>query len=137
MTQFTTWIQNNWYSLGTLLVQFGFLAAAVWFARKILTTVRASQEQFGALLKMSLTGALGDRSSSAAPAERSFAAASPYWLTPEEKPVLDLPQPQEIGPSRWAAARQRIAAWMQAPMSTSDTSVWRKTVRWLQTPAGS
>ena len=46
----STWIQSNWYELGNLLSQFAFLAAGIWFARKILRTMRASQEQFGALL---------------------------------------------------------------------------------------
>lgn len=135
MTEFTAWIQNNWYSLGSLFVQFGFLAAAVWFARKILKTLRASQEQFGALLKISLTNAPGDRHSSAASAERSFAAASPYWLTPEEKPPLDLPRPQLTGPSRWTIACRRVATWMQTPMHTGDHTYWRRAMRWLQAPA--
>ena len=136
MIEFTAWIQNNWYALGSLFVQFGFLAAAVWFARKILRTLRASQEQFGALLKISLTNAPGDRHTSAVSSERSFANASPYWLTPEEKPALDLPQPQDTGPSRWTIARHRVAAWMQTPMRTSDHAYWRKAIKWLQAPAG-
>jgi len=46
MNEFT-WIQSNWYALGNLLAQFAFLAAGIWFARKILRTMRASQEQVG------------------------------------------------------------------------------------------
>ncbi len=55
MNEFTAWIQSNWYELGTLLSEVVFLAAGIWFARKILRTLRASQEQVGALLKLSVT----------------------------------------------------------------------------------
>jgi len=56
MTEFTTWMQSNWYALGNPPGHFVFLAAGIWFARKILTTMRASQEQVGALLKLSVYG---------------------------------------------------------------------------------
>src|SRR5258708_39647558 len=79
-------MQKNWYRLGNLLSQFAFLAAGVWFGRKILKTMRASQEQVGALLKLSVTGAITDRHSSSAVADRPFASASPYWLPPTAIP---------------------------------------------------
>ena len=137
MNEFTAWVQSNWYALGNLFIQLGFLAAGVWFARKILTTMRASQEQVGALLKLSLTGATSERLPSTATAERSFANASPYWLTPSETPAVNPPEPQESGPSHWAVARHRVTMWLQTPMSSGDTALWRKATRWLQTPAGS
>src|SRR5580704_10670895 len=112
MTEFTAWMQSNWYTLGNLLIQLGFLAAGVWFARKILTTMRASQEQVGALLKLSLTGAASERPPSMATAERTFANASPYWLTPAETLPVELPEPQESGPGRWAVARHRVMVWL-------------------------
>jgi hypothetical protein len=140
MNDFTAWMQSNWYALGNLLSQFAFLAAGVWFARKILKTMRASQEQVGALLKLSVTGTIGERHQSSA--ERSFANASPYWLTPSEippAPPLELP---ETGPSRWAVARHSVElaghslkVWLQTPMSTGPAAPWRKAVRWLQSPA--
>ena len=74
MSEFTTWMQSNWYALGNLLSQFAFLGAGLWFARKILKTMRASQEQVGALLKLSVTGAITERHASSAVAERSFAS---------------------------------------------------------------
>ena len=137
MNEFTAWVQSNWYALGNLLAQFGFLAAGVWFARKILTTMRASQEQVGALLKLSFTGATSERLPSTATAERSLANASPYWLTPSETPPVNLPEPQESGPSHWAVARHRVTMWLQTPMSSGDTALWRKATRWFQAPAGS
>ena len=132
----STWIQSNWYELGNLLSQFAFLAAGIWFARKILRTMRASQEQVGALLKLSVTGSLAERPSSSVIAERTLSGGSPYWLTPENPPA-GAPETQINIPGRWAVARQSVLVWLQAPMSTSEVAPWRKVVRWLQSPAGS
>jgi hypothetical protein len=139
MNDFTAWIQSNWYALGNLLSQLAFLGAGVWFARKILKTMRASQEQVGALLKLSVTGAITDRHSSSASADRSFASASPYWLTPTELPPAPVvsTEPPETGPSRWAIARHSLIVWLQTPMSSGDAAPWRKALRWLQSPARS
>jgi hypothetical protein len=137
MSEFTAWMQSNWNALGNLLIQFGFLAAGVWFARKILITMRAFQEQVGALLKLSLTGATSERLPSMAAAVRSLANVSPYWLTPEETPPVDLPEPKESGPGRWAVARHRVMVWLQTPMSDGETAMWRRATKWLQAPAGS
>src|SRR5260370_26496805 len=73
MNEITAWIQSNWYELGGLFVQCTFLLAGVWFARKILKTMRASQEQVGALLRLSVTDASP---------ERPRSSATPYWVTP-------------------------------------------------------
>ena len=137
MNEFTAWIQSNWYALGNLLAQFAFLAAGVWFARKILKTIRASQEQVGALLKLSFAGAISERPSSIAIADRSFANASPYWLMPEKKPPVDLPEPQETGPTRWTVARHRAIVWLQTPMSNGEAAPLRRAIKWLQAPARS
>ena len=137
MNEFTAWIQNNWYALGNLLSQIAFLGAGVWFARKVLKTMRASQEQVGALLKLSVTGTISDRHTPSAAAGRSFASASPYWLTPTQIPPVAPLEPPETGPSRWAVARQSLLVWLQTPMSSGDAAPWRKALRWLQSPARS
>jgi hypothetical protein len=139
MNDFTVWMQSNWYALGNLLLQISFLAAGVWFARKILRAMRASQEQVGALLKLSVTGAVTERQSSSVAAERPLASASPYWLTPAEVPPADQPKPAESGPSRWAAAGHNLLVWLNTPMSSGsgDAAPWRKAIKWLQSPAGS
>jgi hypothetical protein len=54
---------KDWYALGSLLAEIGFLVAAVWFARNLLKTIRVFQEQIGALLKLSITSAPGERQS--------------------------------------------------------------------------
>ena len=137
MNEVTVWIQSNWYETGNLLSQFVFLAAGIWFARKILKTIRASQEQFGALLNMSVTGATTERHSSNAAGERPFAGDSPYWLTPGEVPPAGLPRLSESGPSERAVARHGLVVWLQTPMSSGGVAPWRRAVRWLQAPAGS
>jgi len=139
MNDFTTWMQSNWYALGNLLSQFAFLAAGVWFARKILRTMRASQEQVGALLKLSVTGAVNERHSSSAAAERSFANASPYWLTPGEIPAASAsaPEPHESAPGRLAVAGHGVMVWLKTPMSSGQTAPWRRAIKWLQAPARS
>ncbi len=137
MNEFTTWMQSNWYALGNLLSQFAFLAAGLWFARKILRTIRSSQEQVGALLKLSVTGATAERHSPNAVAERSFASASPYWLTPGEIPPVGVPELHGSGPGRWAVARHHLIVWLQTPMSSGGAAPWHRAIKWLQAPAGS
>jgi hypothetical protein len=67
MNEFSDWFDNNWVDLARLLVQCGILAAVVWYSRNILKTLRASQEQIGALLRLSVSGgAAHERGSSIA-----------------------------------------------------------------------
>jgi hypothetical protein len=61
MNQTIHWIQSNWYELGSLSAQFTFLFAGVWFAQEILKAMRASQQQFGALLRLSMSEGLEER----------------------------------------------------------------------------
>ena len=132
MNEFTTWIQGNWYELGNLFAEFVFLGVGIWFARKILRTLRASQEQVGALLKLSVTGAVPDRQPASTAAERSFATGSPYWLTPSEVPPAEQPRPILSD-----SAHRGIVAWLNTPMKTGDAAPWRRAIKWLQSPAGS
>ena len=136
MSEFISWAQNNWYSIATLLTEIAFLAAAVWFARNILRTVRAFQEQLGALLRLSLTVAPTDLHSAGVNAKSSLAAASPYWLTPAETQTVTPPQPAESGPSRFIVLWHRLVFWLQQPMSISEAGSWRRIIHWLQAPAG-
>lgn len=62
MDQITNWMQSNWYELGSLTAQFTFLFAGLWFAGKILKTMRATQQQMGALLRLSMTDGLEEHS---------------------------------------------------------------------------
>jgi len=137
MNEFTAWIASNWYALGNLLSQIAFLVAGVWFASKILKTMRASQEQVGALLRLSVTGTLAERPSATAVAERSFASESPYWLTPPEIPPASPLELPETRSSRLAVAGHGLMVWLQTPMRSGGPAPWRKAVKWLQAPVRS
>src|SRR5260370_36643439 len=115
MNELSTWMQSNWYALGNLFIEGAILAAVVWFARKFLRTIRASQEQVGALLKMSVTGAIAERQSSSGAAERSFASASQYWLTPSEAPAAPLQELHESSPGRL----HRAIVWAKTPLTSA------------------
>jgi hypothetical protein len=136
MNEITAWMQSNWYEFGTLVAEFAFVAAAIWFARKILRTLRASQEQVGALLKLSVTGGAAERQSHNAPADRPL-ASSPYWLTPSETAYAGSPEHAESAPPPVATTKNGLIVWLQTPMSSGGAAPWRKAIRWLQSPAGS
>lgn len=61
MDQIANWMQNNWYEFGSLVGQFTLLFAGLWFAGKILNALRATQQQMGALLRLSMTDGLEER----------------------------------------------------------------------------
>jgi hypothetical protein len=140
MNELSAWIQSNWYALGNLFLEGAFLAAVVWFARKILRTLRASQEQVGALLRLSVTGTVAERTSLPATGERSlpaasegsFANASPYWLTPSEVPA-DAPLQEEVHESGPGLGHRAII-WLKTPMKRSQVAPWRRAIKWLQAP---
>src|SRR5438477_13174013 len=81
MTDFGDWFQRNWYQLGSFFVQFGFLFVAIWFADKTLKTLRASQQQAGALLKLSVSGQSADHPAES-PLHSRPPEASPSWMAP-------------------------------------------------------
>jgi hypothetical protein len=124
MNEFNVWIRNNWFELGILFLFSATLATVVWFARNILKTFRAYQEQVGALMRLSFSDLV--------PVQTPVAEAPVA-----EAPVLSEPSPR--GPNRLFAACRALVRWFQAPMGSSSGSVapWRKVSRWLQAPAGS
>ncbi len=127
-------LTKQWYQAGSLFVQAGFLIAGVWSVRAILKNMRASQQQLGALLKLTLSGGVGGEENL-----RSSGRPTPYLMDgwPEAAPN----SPSVTGFTRIEAPRKSMwvgmAAWLQAPMVSSGISPWRKAVRWLQAPAGS
>ena len=129
--------QNNWYASVSVVIQLAFLIAGVWFARNVLRTMRAFQEQVGAMLKLSITGTAGERHLSSASAKQPLAEVSPYWLAPSATETAGLPEPIESGPSRVTVARRKMVLWLQAPMSGAGMAPWRRIITWLQAPAGS
>jgi hypothetical protein len=144
MSGFGDWMQNNWYQLGSFFVQFAFLFAAIWFAKRILKTLRASQEQVGALLKLSVSGAASDRHPEPSPIARAASEASPYWLPPTPSQSQSQPQPaaqfvtREDDPMYHASSGSGFFGWLKSPMRiTTGTSPFHRVLRWLQSPAHS
>jgi len=89
MSEFTDWFQNNWIDLARLSVQIAILATLVRYGRKLLATLRASQEQVGALLKLSVSDAVQERpavATSPEPARRFEPAATFSEPEPEPEP---------------------------------------------------
>ena len=127
---------KDWYALGSLVAQLGFLVATVWFARNFLRAMRAFQEQIGALLKLSITSSPGERQSANTVARNVLGEASPYWLPPSISAPAGTPEVVEPRPSVFAAGWQRTIHWMREPMGSAQVSYRRRVINWLQAPAG-
>jgi hypothetical protein len=140
MNDFSPLAIKDWYALGSLLAQIGFLVAAVWFARNFLRTIRAFQEQIGALLKLSITSTPGERQSANSTARNVLAEGSPYWLPPTPSASAD-PRANhahvvERGPNLFVAGWQHTIHWLREPMGGARVSYRRRVINWLQAPAG-
>jgi hypothetical protein len=151
MSEFNSWTQSDWYAAGTLLIQLAFLISGVWFARNILKTARAYQEQIGALLRLSITGAPAEMHSAEENTKRTFAEVSaasplaevnPFAFTPPETRSVRIP-PQTRSVSVTPEMRtislptktRTIFGAEPAETSTNESvGAWRYMVRWLQTP---
>ena len=70
MNGISDWFENNWMDLARLLVQLAIFAAVVRYGRKVLETLRASQEQVGALLRLSVSGTVTEKPAVAAEANK-------------------------------------------------------------------
>jgi hypothetical protein len=102
MNGFGDWFDNNWVDLARLIVQCGILAAVVAYSRKILKTLRASQEQIVALLRLSVSGgATQERPSSIAePAFTPPGFAAPAYATRQDPaPLAASPTPTFSSPT--------------------------------------
>ena len=119
MTVFSDWIQANWFEFGILVFLSAILATIVWFARNILRTLRASQEQVGALLRL------------------SFSDVVPVQAAEPEASAPVLSEPMQHGPNLLVVFARSLFRWFQAPMGSGSIGPWRKVLRWLQDPAGS
>jgi hypothetical protein len=140
MNDFSPLVVKDWYALGSLIAQIGFLVAAVWFARNFLRTMRAFQEQIGALLKLSITASPGERQPTNSTARSVLAEGSPYWLPPSPSAPTNAPADSsevvERGPNLFVVGFERILHWLREPMGSSQVSYRRRVINWLQAPAG-
>ena len=87
MNGISDWFENNWIDLARLLVQLAIFAAVVRYGRKLLATLRASQEQVGALLRLSVSDTTAERPAAAREPEprEHFEAPSVNIREPERK----------------------------------------------------
>jgi hypothetical protein len=136
MSEFYSWAEQNWQPLGALLVQLAFLVTGVWFARNILKTIRAFQEQVGALLKHTITATPDEQHLAGTTVKQSLEGGRPDWLTPSETQTVGPPASTASGPGRVVVAWRRLVLWMQAPMSTTTGTPWPRVIRWFQAPIG-
>lgn len=136
MNDFGPLVSKDWYALGSLVVQLGFLVAAVWFARNFLRAMRAFQEQIGALLKLSITSSPSERQSANTVARSVLGEASPYWLAPSVSEEASAPEVVDPGPGFLGAGWQRTIHWLGEPMGSAQVSYRRRVINWLQAPAG-
>jgi len=105
MNDFMDWFQNNAVDLARLLVQCAILATLVRYGRKLLATLRASQEQVGALLRLSVSDAVAERSAPAYQPARQF---EPPPVAPDPEPEPE-PEPVFAG----ASSRTSYAAELE------------------------
>ena len=101
MTGISDWFENNWIDLARLLVQLAIFAAVVRYGRKLLATLRASQEQVGALLRLSVSSVSSDtaaeRPAPRAPEPRERFEAPPSVNTREpERRLEPEPEPEPV-----------------------------------------
>lgn len=101
MNQLIDWIQNNWYEFGSLTAQLTIAFVVLSFASKILKTMRASQQQIGALLRLSMTNGLEERATEveAAPRQAPSVVASSMFSPVEERPTPS-PSAPRTAPAR-------------------------------------
>jgi hypothetical protein len=109
MSDFSDWLQNNWIDLARLAVQGAILAAVVSYGRKLLRTLRASQEQVGALLKLSVSDATPQATAAVEAIEepepsleaKSFSSLLPEPLhtpsTASSRPTYDTEREHSLG----------------------------------------
>lgn len=116
MDQVANWMQSNWYELGSLTAQFTFFFTGLWFAGKILKTMRATQEQIGALLRLSMADGLEEQSKMEG--------------RPKTTKAIHEPAPSVVATSRFSPAMERPTSFnaletpapTEAPLLSSELS---------------
>jgi hypothetical protein len=126
-------LASQWYQAGSLLIQAGFLIAAFWSVRAILKCIRASQEQMGALLRLTLGGEHSEDNA------RTGVRPTPYLLDgrPETAPASFQTAVENKDEGGRSTLFPGLIGWLQEPMANSGIGPWRRMLRWLQAPAGS
>ncbi len=105
MNQLIDWMQNNWYEFGSLLAQLTIAFVVLSFASKILKTMRASQQQIGALLRLSMTDGLQERAQEMdAVVSSTPSVVASSMFSPVEKRPTPSPSAPKTAPARNSAS---------------------------------
>ena len=142
MSERSAGVQNYWSELAALLVLCGILTAVVWYGRKILSTLRASQEQIGTLLKLSISDAIPEKSARSGlwfePAAVLHSLTGVPDRTNTPVPGLTaaiLPETGTPGIGAGAAGFARgVIRWLRAPIRWNPNRPSGRLIRWLQAP---
>jgi hypothetical protein len=115
-------LARQWYQAGSLLIQAGFLIAAFWSVRAILKCIRASQEQMGALLRLTLGGAHSEDNA------RTGVPATPCLLDswPETAPASLQTVVENKDKGAGGTLFAGLIGWLQEPMASSGIGPWRR-----------
>ncbi len=96
MNGISDWFENNWIDLARLVVQLAIFAGVVRYGRKLLATLRASQEQVGALLRLSVSSDTAAVQPARTPEPRErFEPPSVNIREPEPEPQPE-PEPEPV-----------------------------------------
>jgi hypothetical protein len=141
MTEISDWFQNNWIDLARLLVQGAILAAVVRYGRKLLATLRASQEQVGALLKLSVSDAVAEQPAPTPEPSNRYEAPSLNLREPEPEPEAE-PEPVFAGGFQrdsYAAQREQSLGGRvigtRAPVFSTPAPAFSETVPRAESPS--
>ena len=119
MSEISDWIQNNWFELGSLLVQCALLATLAGFGRKLLRILAISYGQNEDLRRLSPPNVAAEQLTN----KHAFA-------TPEFESA-------GYGSGGVAAPWPGLIAWLQTPMGSGRIRPRSRVIRWLQAPIGS
>jgi hypothetical protein len=125
-------LASQWYQVGSLFIQIGFLIVAVWSVRTIAKSIRASEEQMGALLRLTLSGVRSE--DNAGTNVRPIPDPFDGWPEATHATIHVAMEKNEKEGRRSMFAG--LIGWLREPMATSGIGQWRRLVRWLQAPAG-
>jgi hypothetical protein len=140
MSEMNAGVANDWSGLATLLVLCLILAAVVWYGRKVLSALRVSQEQVGALLKLTIGDAIPEKSSRSGlwfePAGALHSLTGVPHSADPRAAVLPEAQTPGIGRQRVEFA-QGVIRWLRAPIRRNPNRPSGRLIRWLEAPVRS
>jgi hypothetical protein len=148
MSGFGSGTQSEWYAAGMLLMQLAFLVGGMWFASNFLKTIRGFQEQVGALVKLSVTGAPAEQREATTIARQTLGEGSFTWELPAKNDSVRVTGTVERGGNRVWGGSERFSSFEVPVVRVSEPAVtvrtetsdenrsgnWGRIGSWLRTP---